>query len=210
MPDTLARCKVPGNSAERSEFEAEMQSLFRVGEFRQVVTRTLQAYGPEVFGFLLAIVRSEHDAADIFGDFSFDLWAGITSFEWRCSLRTWVYTLARHQLGRFDRTQKRERRHLRRTPMTDIAEILQLAAQLSSETLPHLKSEAKSAFVLLRERLDPEDQMLLILRVDRDLGWTDVASVMGGVSAAALRKRFERLKERLHEMARAEKLVPER
>jgi len=210
VPDTLARCNVPRDTTERIEFEAEMQSLFRVGEFRQVVTRTLQAYGPEVFGFLLAIVRSEHDAADIFGDFSFDLWAGITSFEWRCSLRTWVYTLARHQLGRFDRTQKRERRHLRRTPMTDIAEILQLAAQLSSETLPHLKSEAKSAFVLLRERLDPEDQMLLILRVDRDLGWTDVASVMGGVSAAALRKRFERLKERLHEMARAEKLVPER
>ncbi|MDC0746441.1 RNA polymerase sigma factor [Polyangium mundeleinium] len=209
MPDTLVRCKLPENSAERSEFEAQMHSLFRAGEFRQVVTGTLQAYGPEIFGFLLAIVSSEHDAADIFGDFSFDLWAGITVFEWRCSLRTWVYTLARHQLGRFDRTQKRERRHLRRTPMTDIAEILQLAAQLSSETLPHLKSEAKSAFVLLRERLDPEDQMLLILRVDRDLAWTDVASVMGGVSAAALRKRFERLKERLHEMARAEKLVSE-
>ena len=209
MPDTLARHKVPGNSAERSEFEAEMQSLFRAGELRQVVTGTLQAYGPEVFGFLLAIVHSEHDAADIFGDFSFDLWAGIASFEWRCSLRTWVYTLARHQFGRFDRTQKRERRHLRQTPLSDIAEILQLAAQLSSETLPHLKSDAKSAFFRLRERLDPEDQMLLILRVDRDLSWTDVASVMGGVSAAALRKRFERIKERLHEMARAEKLLPE-
>jgi RNA polymerase sigma-70 factor (ECF subfamily) len=54
-------------------------------------------------------------------------------------------------------------------------------------------------------KLAPEDQMLLILRLNRRLGWNEVARVLDGEGdeqalarrAAALRKRFERLKETL-------------
>jgi RNA polymerase sigma-70 factor (ECF subfamily) len=60
----------------------------------------------------------------------------------------------------------------------------------------------------LRESLDPDEQTLLILRIDRQMAWTDIARIMGGDApeaesrqAATLRKRFERLKERLRSMA---------
>jgi RNA polymerase sigma-70 factor, ECF subfamily len=64
----------------------------------------------------------------------------------------------------------------------------------------------------LRAELDPEDQTLLILRVNRQLPWRDIARIMtdeGDASdddelkrrAAALRKRFERLKEELRAKA---------
>jgi RNA polymerase sigma-70 factor (ECF subfamily) len=52
---------------------------------------------------------------------------------------------------------------------------------------------------------------MIILRFDRGLSWTEVAQVLaaGGapVDEAALRKRFERLKKRLRELAIAEGLL---
>jgi RNA polymerase sigma-70 factor (ECF subfamily) len=55
--------------------------------------------------------------------------------------------------------------------------------------------------------------MLLILRVDRGMDWRDLAAAMGDENAplegadldreaARLRKRFERIKDRLRELAR--------
>jgi RNA polymerase sigma-70 factor (ECF subfamily) len=65
--------------------------------------------------------------------------------------------------------------------------------------------------VKLRDSLDPEEQTLLILRVDKAMPWEDVAEVLGAdgdpVSPAALRKRFERLKEKLGRLAREQGLI---
>jgi hypothetical protein len=46
----------------------------------------------------------------------------------------------------------------------------------------------------------------LLLRLDRGLPWKDIARILGGtgdldVRAAALRKRFERARERLKKLA---------
>jgi RNA polymerase sigma-70 factor (ECF subfamily) len=63
----------------------------------------------------------------------------------------------------------------------------------------------------LRETLDPDDQTLLSLRLDRELEWEELAVVLSGegtpVTAVALRKRFERLKDRLGRLAREEGLL---
>jgi RNA polymerase sigma-70 factor, ECF subfamily len=52
--------------------------------------------------------------------------------------------------------------------------------------------------------------MLLGLRLDRQMGWTDIARVLGTGDeatltrdAATLRKRYERLKDRLRELVAA-------
>jgi RNA polymerase sigma-70 factor (ECF subfamily) len=63
----------------------------------------------------------------------------------------------------------------------------------------------------LRESLAPEEQTLLILRVDKAMPWEDVAEVTraNGEAAtpAALRERFERLKEKLRRLAREQGLI---
>jgi RNA polymerase sigma-70 factor (ECF subfamily) len=65
----------------------------------------------------------------------------------------------------------------------------------------------------LRQALDPEERTLLVLRLDRELPWEEVALVLSGDGAplepAALRKRFERLKGKLARMARDQGLVDE-
>ena len=60
--------------------------------------------------------------------------------------------------------------------------------------------EIKERFAKVRETLTPDDHMLLGLRLDRRLSWNDIAQVMEA-SPAALRKRYQRLKERLEELA---------
>ena len=63
----------------------------------------------------------------------------------------------------------------------------------------------------LRESLDPEEQTLLILRVDKAMPWEEVAEVMRAdgeaATPAALRERFERLKEKLGRLAREQGLI---
>jgi RNA polymerase sigma-70 factor (ECF subfamily) len=76
-----------------------------------------------------------------------------------------------------------------------------------------LRTEAKSALARLRDELSPEDKMLLILRVDRGLAWDDLARVSLAVEnphpsdlqreSARLRKRFQLVKARLRERAKA-------
>jgi RNA polymerase sigma-70 factor (ECF subfamily) len=66
--------------------------------------------------------------------------------------------------------------------------------------------EADERLEMLRRDLSPDDHTLLILRVDRQMSWEEVAQVFaGGLGApgpATLRKRFERLGARLERKAR--------
>ena len=81
-------------------------------------------------------------------------------------------------------------------------------------TTKHSKERAADIYASIRAELPEEEQTLLVLRVDRNLAWRDIACVLLGEAAdadeiqrkaATLRKQFERVKERLRELA-AERL----
>jgi hypothetical protein len=78
-----------------------------------------------------------------------------------------------------------------------------LAASIADSA--QLPGGRREALRRLREALDPDDQQLLSLRLDRELEWEELAQLLSEdgppVTAAALRKRFERLKDRLGKMA---------
>jgi hypothetical protein len=63
----------------------------------------------------------------------------------------------------------------------------------------------------LRESLDHEEETLLTLRVDRAMPWEEVAGIIRvdgePATPAALRERFERLKEKLGRLAREQGLI---
>jgi RNA polymerase sigma-70 factor (ECF subfamily) len=73
------------------------------------------------------------------------------------------------------------------------------------------KRALRSTLIAQRARLSPEERALLVLRLDRDLAWREVATVLSAdgepVDEAALRKRFERLKAKLAQLAREEGLL---
>src|SRR5262245_35082234 len=81
--------------------EAQVAQCCQGGDLRRAAELTIECYGPEILGYLTAVLRDPVDAEDVFAQFCADLWTGIPAFRWRSSLRTWAYALARHACCRF-------------------------------------------------------------------------------------------------------------
>ena len=194
--------------ATRAALEDDLRALIAADQLDDATARALRGFGPEVLAWLHATVGSETEASDAFALFAEELWKSLRRYDQRCSMRTWCYMLARHAAYRV-----REARAKGKALPLSQAPVDALAAEVRETTLVHLRTETKDRVRALREQLDPDDQTLLILRVDRDLGWRDIALVMLGDEAptadvdklaVALRKRFERVKARLRELVAAD------
>jgi RNA polymerase sigma-70 factor (ECF subfamily) len=187
--------------------EAPLQVLCDAQQYDAAATQIIQRYGRELLEYLVAIARSEADGADAFSQFTLDLWKGLPRFRWQASARTWCYTLARHALARVRRDPAR--RPGRAIALTDAPEVAKAADQIRTSTINYLRTEVKDKVAALRDELSPEDQAILILRIDRKLEWRDVARALADEEdgeladaeitkrSAALRKRFERIKNDL-------------
>lgn len=180
--------------------ETDIARLLEAGDLPSAAAAIMRGYGPAILGYLAALARDEDRADDVFSQFSEDLWRGLPGFRRDSSVRTWVYKLAWHAWLRQERDAFR--RHGR--PFVS-EEMSRLAAAVRSTTALHLKSEAKDAVARLREQLTPSDQTLLVLRIDRGLSWSEVASVMSTpderLDSPTVAKRFQRVKDRLRRLA---------
>ena len=195
--------------------ESAMRRLFDEGRMHDVATEALETYGPEILSFLLAQLRDESAAREVFSEFSERLWRGLSGFEWKCPLRAWAYTLARNAAVSFKTAA--DRKPGRNIPLSEAKELSRIVDAVRSRTAVHLRTETKNRIRELRERLSDEDQALIILRVDREMSWREVAIVMCEKEspsdlelereATRIRRRFFEAKERLREMAEKEGLI---
>lgn len=191
-------------SPERDAGERAIQALCNAGDHGAATTAALQMYGVELLGFLRALARSHDLASEAFAELGEDIWKGLPRFRWQSSLRSWLYALARNALAQLRRDPRR--RADRNLPLSVAPE---MAAVVRTVTLEIQRTEVKDELRVLREQLDPEEHEILLLRLDRGLTWKDIARILGGSEstdnldgrAAALRKRFERAKERLRKLA---------
>ena len=186
------------DAGEREQLEEALRRAFDAGDFDQVATLALTGYGPEILGYLVGVLRSPGDADEVFSEFCVDLWASLPRFRWECSFRAWGYTLARHRAYALSRDPAR-----RGVPLSSVPELEDLAARVRTATRDYLRTEVKDRVARLREQLDDEERTLLILRVDRDLSWAEVARILD-IGEPTLRKRFERVKAHLRELAAAD------
>jgi RNA polymerase sigma-70 factor, ECF subfamily len=186
------------------ETEARIRELHDGGATDEAVTLVVETYGSEVFGFLVSRFRDDDTATEAFAQTCEDLVASMRSFGWRCSMRTWMYKLARSAATKQTRGLRKKRGEV---PLSQASEV---AEKLSSRTRDWLRTEVKDAFSDLRAELAPEDQTLLILRVDRALEWNEIADVSSDEDlddhartreAARLRQRFKSVKEELRRRA---------
>ncbi len=186
--------------------ESTIARLLEGGDPASAATAIMHGYGPAVLAYLVALARDQDRADDVFSQFCEDLWQGLPGFRRDASVRTWVYTLAWHAWLRHERDPYRR---LGR-PLAS-GEMSRLAAAVRSTTAGHMKSETKDAVARLREQLAPAEQSLLVLRIDRRLSWSEVATVMSTpqetLDAQTVAKRFQRVKERLRRLAEDEGLL---
>lgn len=188
--------------------ETEVRALCERGDHDRAATAALRGYGPELYSFLAAL--RPRDADDVFAEVSAKLWRGLPKFAWQSSLRTWAYTIARNAAHDVRARGRRE------VALDDASEVGRVVDEVRTATQRYLRTDFKDKFAALRASLPVEDQELLILRVDRELDWKELAQtlserVLAGDDlvrgAARLRKRFQALKAKLLELGRREGLL---
>lgn len=198
------------------DVESRVAALVARGDHAGAASAAIEGHGPSVYGYLCSLL-DEDDARDVFSQWAEDLWRGLAGFRRECTLRAWAFKLAWHAAARHRRDPYRARRE--RFP-TGAAS--RLAASTLASSVLH-GGGRREQLRRLRASLPPEDETLLVLRIDKELEWEEIAAVLSGasdggsppgdgappssVTAPALRKRFERLKDRLAERAREEGLL---
>src|SRR5436190_4460429 len=115
-----------------AKLEAELRRMFDAGDLSGVTSKALEAYGPELYGFLLSMMRTDVDAADAFGELCHQLWRDLPKFRWESSFRTWIYRLARHRC--IDQHRDPARRADRRIPLSRSPEVDELVARARTTT----------------------------------------------------------------------------
>jgi RNA polymerase sigma-70 factor (ECF subfamily) len=185
--------------------EAKVQELLSAGDLRGAATAAIQGFGPKVLGYLRSILRDDNDAADAFSNFAEDLWRGIGTYRGEASFKTWAYKLAWCSAMhiRSDAYRRLGRR-------LESGEASGLAADIRTRSVVRDEVQ-RQGLDKLRATLTPEEQTLLFLRLDQQLGWNEVAEVLSGggapVEAATVRKRYERLKADLARLVREQGLA---
>lgn len=193
--------------------EADLRAAFVRGDLRTTAELAFQRYGAEILAFLIARARNRTRAEDAFSLFAEAFWCGLPSFAWRSTLRVWAYKLACNAAVRIA-TAPAARAH-RNLPVSQFAETV-AALSRSAATPAYQRSDVKRRMAALRLRLSEEDQVLLMLHVDRGLRFRELVLVLGTAESGSealereamrMRKRFERLKRELRKLALEEGLL---
>jgi RNA polymerase sigma-70 factor (ECF subfamily) len=192
---------------ERDAFDRRLLESVQKGAVNEAATDAIKRYGPEIYTLLASVHRQ--DADDVFSLFCEKLWKGLARFEGRSSVRTWAYAVAWSASSNF-RSWKTSRREV----LISDSQISALAVQVRTDTRSRMRNEKRNRLRELRQTLPVEDQMLLVLRVERELDWKDLSRVMNPDTelgddtltreAARLRKRYQAVKERLRALIRAD------
>jgi RNA polymerase sigma-70 factor (ECF subfamily) len=175
-------------------------ALLAAGDRRGAAAELVRVHGGRVREYLRALLRDPDvadDAYSLFCEWTLDaMWR----YRGESTLRTWAFGIAHNAARRVRSEAYRRRKRALRT-----REFVELADRRSTSSAVRRERAAKR-LEELRRHLSEDDQNLLALRVEQRLEWEEIVRVLesGGetVTAQALRKRFERLKDRIGKLAR--------
>ena len=143
-------------------------------------------YAEDVYRFLLKLCRNETLAEDILQDTMLKAVTSFSGFKGKCSLKTWLCTIARNEY--LNHCKRRENKHL---PLDEV--------QLSDgEPLEQRISDRLTAMELHKvlHRLEEPYKEIFTLRVFAELKFEDIGEVFGK-SANWARVTFFRAKEKI-------------
>ena len=137
---------------------------------KQELHEIYEKYSTDLYAFILRMCRSEQLAKDILQDTMLKAMTSADSFRGDCSVKTWLYTIARNLW--YDRLKKAESRDL---PLSDINEPV---SQVRIENCFADRDTALRIHHLLHE-LDEPYREVFTLRVFAELKYADIAKVFG-------------------------------
>ena len=93
-----------------SVIEESVKTLLEQGQLPDAVELILQAYGPELRGYLRGTFNDPDEGDDIFQELAIAIWRRLPDFEFRSTLRNWCYAIAHRRVAkRLARYSRRNR-----------------------------------------------------------------------------------------------------
>lgn len=185
---------------------SRIRQLVAAGDSRTAASEAIRLLGPQVLRYLRSILHDEDDVEDAFSTFAEAVWRGLPRFRWESSLRTWSFRLAWHAaLAIRSEAWRRRRQHLATSEASKIAD------EVRTKSFARVERQQKAVERLVAG-LSVEEQSLFALRVGQGLSWREIAEVLEKgerIDAATVAKRFSRLKNRLGQLAREQRLLDE-
>jgi RNA polymerase sigma-70 factor (ECF subfamily) len=196
--------------------ELLVRSVYDAGDLKRAATLVLERHSAAIARFLSVRLRSGTLADEAFSQFCEDLWRGLPGFRFTAPVRVWVWILARNAATRVASAGFRKRERL----VEHEEAFAQVSEHVRTSTARFLRTETKQGIRELRAQLSDDEQTLLVLRIDRELSWKELAIIMGEApseatdselarASARVRTRFQAIKQRLRALAdRAGLLAP--
>ncbi len=152
---------------------------------KQELHEIYEKYSSDLYVFILRMCRSEQLAKDILQDTMLKAMTSADSFKGDCSVKTWLYTIARNIW--YDQLKKAENRN---QPLDSIPE-------------PAVQESIEACFA---DKLDEPYREVFTLRVFAELRFADIAKVFGRTENWA-GVTYYRAKQKLIELLKREGLL---
>ena len=188
--------------------EKQIDHLLQQGNLRAAAVLAVEAYGPELLGFLVTFLHDQNDANEVFSGKRAKTCGAVSRSFRRSLFAPNVVLCPRTSCGVALSSISPHRDPRRRVPLSEMADV---AEQVRSRTLPHLRTDVKDCFASIRDALEKTTARFWYLRVDRDMSWNDIARISSADGdsdetltrvAAKMRKRFQFVKEEIRRRAR--------
>jgi len=175
----------------KAALDSEVQELLAAGRERDAAHLLLARLSPELKPFLHRLLGDAALADEALSITCEHLWRGLAGFRWECTLRSWSYIVARREASRCRARQARA--GIKQTTLSAADDV-----PARAPTAPGLSTTGLDLLENLRAGLSDEDRDLLVMRVERDLAWKDIAVAFLEDSAAgeAVDREAARLRQR--------------
>ncbi len=174
--------------------EGDVVRALEAGDPSLAVTSALRSYGPELVSYLRSVLGDPDGAVETYAQVCENAWKGISLYRREGSFRGWLYGIAYRAAQDYRRDGFR-----RRVRRLETGEISALVAQARSSLRPDRQHERAAQMEDVLAQLGAEERSMVLLRVARGMSWKEVARVLGD-DEAAVRKRFQRLRNRVRDL----------
>jgi RNA polymerase sigma-70 factor (ECF subfamily) len=181
--------------ADVASFDAEVRDLVTSGRMREAGEVLLSRLSPELRSFLHLLLGNVALADEAHSGTCERLWRGLDAFRWECPLRSWSYIVARREANRCRMRHARASAH-----ETTLSKADQVAASRTSGT-GKVSTGSADRIESMRASLSDEDRDLVVLRVERELAWKEIAAAFledDEANAETIAREAARLRQRFH------------
>lgn len=160
-----------GLSYERDD-DAVILAAIRRDDLRAALTLIDQRFGAAVYRFVRNLVGADDLADDVYQTTLIEAYRDLPTFGGRSSLRTWLFSIARHRC--LDALKASRRRAARFESTADAPEVADHGPRADQRMTD---AQLLAALERCLEQVPPELRMVLLLRFQEGFGYDDIARI---------------------------------